>query len=376
MKNKHINTRPLLRACLPVWALVLAALPIRAETRSDDVLLLSYFRDQRKGVYLAMSTDGVKFTPLNTDKPIFKPPQWAGQNILRDPSIIYHNGLFRMVWTTQWAGRIFGYAESPDLVHWSEPRQVRPFPESLPPEDQPDNIWAPEIHWDPFKKDFFILFAATTPRERNDDDESGNNGRRGDKYDNRIYITRTKDGREFSDAKLFYDPPFSCIDACMKFDEASQRWVMVIKKSRHFSMKTNPGRNLWITYTAPDLDHPQLGPLEGPIAGDGAPMFSTTDPAKAMAEGQSLLFYRDRWLLLWDEPMGNGLQLASSKDLKSWTHLKDAVLPGLKHSEPPSHAYHGTIFLAPRSAVGWLKSVASSRPAPNQPSQPTELHSP
>lgn len=173
-------------ASLAIALILGASIPMASGNEaapSEEVLLLSYFRDQRKGAYLAMSTDGVNFTPLNNDRPIFNPPQWAGQNILRDPSIIYHNGLFRMVWTTHWAGRIFGYAESPDLVHWSEPRQVRPFPETLPPEDQPDNVWAPEIHWDPLKKDYFILFAATTPRERNDDDESGNNGRRGDRYD-------------------------------------------------------------------------------------------------------------------------------------------------------------------------------------------------
>ena len=137
-----------------------------SNARAEDALLFAYFRDNgQNGVHLAMTTNGVDFVPLNDDKPIFTPPPWPKQNLTRDASILYREGVFRMVWTSHWKGRVFGYAESHDLVHWSEPRQVRPFPESLPAEDQPDNIWAPELHWDPAKQDYFILFASTTPRD-------------------------------------------------------------------------------------------------------------------------------------------------------------------------------------------------------------------
>ena len=65
-----------------------------------------------------------------------------------------------------------------------------------------------------------------------------------------------------------------------------------------------------------------------------------------MAEGPSLLHYQGRWLLAWDEPAGGGMQLATSPDLKSWTHLKQATFP--------PHAQHGTLFLAPSNTVAWL----------------------
>jgi len=313
----------------------------------DEVLLFTYFRDNgQNGVHLAMTTNGVDLVPLNDDKPIFKPPAWPGQNLTRDASILYRDGLFRMVWTSNWKGRVFGYAESRDLVRWSDPKQVRPFPESLPAADQPDNIWAPEIHWDPLKQDYFILFASTTPRERNDDDNSNNNGKCGSQYDNRMYITRTKDFRTFTDAKLFFDRGFASIDAVMCRDGANQRWVMVIKCSRDWNLKTMPGRNLWLTFTGLDMDHVDFTPLEGPIAGNHSPMFGNPEPRKSMAEGPSLLRYRDRWLLVWDEPAGDGVQLATSPDLKTWTHIKAATFP--------PHALHGTLLLAPRSAVGCL----------------------
>ena len=313
----------------------------------DDVLLFTYFRNNgRDGVHLATSANGLNFVALNDDKAIFTPPPWPGQNLTRDASVLFHDGKFRMVWTSGWKGRIFGCAESEDLVHWSEPRQVKPFPESLPAEDQPDNIWAPEIHWDPLKQDYFILFASTTPRERNDDDDSNNNGKRGSQYDNRIFITRTKDFRAFTPAQKFFDRGFASIDAVMRRDEANQRWVMVIKCSRDETLKTMPGRNLWLTFTGLDLDHADFSPLEGPIAGNHSPMFSNPEPRKSMAEGPALLHWQGCWLLAWDEPAGGGMQLATSADLKAWTHLKQARFP--------PHAQHGTLFLAPKSAVGWL----------------------
>ncbi len=318
-----------------------------AQSNNDEVLLLTYFRDNGKdGVHLATSTDRVHFAPLNDDKAVFAPPAWPGQNLTRDASILFRDGTFRMVWTSGWKGRIFGYADSADLVHWSAPRQIKPFPVNLPADDQPDNIWAPEIHFDPLKQDYFILFASTTPRERNDADNSNNNGKKGSQYDNRIYITRTKDFRTFTDAKLFFDRDFASIDAVMRRDEEHRRWVMVIKCSRDENLKVMPGRNLWLAFTGLDMDQLDFSPLEGPIAGNHSPMFSSPEPRKAMAEGPSLLRLDGRWLLVWDEPAGGGMQLATSPDLKTWTHNKSATFPRA--------AQHGTLFLAPRSAVGWF----------------------
>jgi beta-galactosidase len=123
-----------------------SSLPLAAglSAPAESVLLYTCFRDNgQAGVFLAASDDGLRSTPLNEGRPIFMPPAWPGQNLTRDPSILYRDGLFRMVWTTGWKGRVFGYAESPDLKQWSEPRRVQPFPESLDEADQPENIWAP-----------------------------------------------------------------------------------------------------------------------------------------------------------------------------------------------------------------------------------------
>ena len=335
--------------------LISACFPLLAQDQPDEILLFTYFRDNgQDGIFLAASTDGITFKALNGDRPIFTPPQWPGQNLTRDASILYHEGVFRMVWTSHWTGRVFGYAESRDLVSWSEPQRVRPFPESLPSADQPSNIWAPELHWDPFKRDFFVLFSSTTPRERNDGDGSDNKGDNTSPYDNRIYITRTADGRRFSDATLFFDQGFSCIDAVMRVDPTGERWVMVVKCSRDPDVKPNPGRNLRLAFANRDLDHPDFTPVSEPIAGTHSPMFSHPDAIKSMAEGPSLIRHHGLWWLYWDEPAGHGMQLATSPDLVHWTHRREFTFP--------AGAKHGTALMAPRAAIGLLNRDRSVGP--------------
>ena len=133
----------------------------------------------------------------------------------------------------------------------------------------------------------------------------------------------------------------------MRLDEPNKRWAMIIKCSRNWDLPKMPGRNLWVTFTGLDLDRPDFTPLHGPIAGNHGAMYSDAEPKKSMAEGPSLVRYHDRWTLIWDEPAGDGLQLATSDDLLKWTHRKDATLPRKE--------FHGTLFYAPKSAVGWLR---------------------
>ena len=85
-------------------------------------------------------------------------------------------------------------------------------------------------------------------------------------------------------------------------------------------------------------------------------MFSHPDAIKSMAEGQTLVRYRDQWWLYWDEPAGHGMQLGTSPDLATWTHVKNLSVP--------AKGQHGTAFLAPRAAIGWLGHTPRSA---NQP---------
>ena len=324
---------------------------------ADEVLLFSFFRDNgQNGTYLAYSSDGLHFTPLNNDEPVLFPAKWPGQNLTRDTSMVYHEGKFHAVWTSNWSGRVFGYAESTDLIHWSDPVMVKPFPDALPPEDQPRNVWAPEICWDPIQKNFPIIWSSTTDRECWNGDGSTMSGKEGD-WDHRLFITRTSDGKTFTDAKLFFDQKFCCIDGQMAFDDQGKadptagRWVLTLKNEREPQLG---GKNLRMTFAPADFSNPWT-PISGPIVGPGS-----TIRANEMAEGPSLVRWKGTWRLYWDAFANGHYGMATSPDLQTWTD-RTADL------KMPPHPRHGTIFRVPRAAVAALINPASGPAAATTP---------
>jgi hypothetical protein len=326
MKKKRLHRR----IAGLISLLVLAQAPLHAADR-DDILLFSFFRDNgQAGIYLAASEDGLDFKPLNNDQPVMKPAPWEKQNLTRDPSIVYHDGKFHTVWTTNWRGDCFAYAESTDLVTWSAPVRVEPFPAG----QTPRNTWAPEICWDPGQKNFMIVFSSVVDSARGQ----------------QMFVTRTADGKTFTPAKLYLDQKFGCIDGMTVLDEtaAGKRWVVIYKNEEKTE---NGGKNLHIATAPADFSLPwTLEPA--PIVGPG----SSVRPQE-MAEGPSLLQWKGSWYLYWDAFHNNHYSMASSPDLKTWTD-RTAKLRLPKY---PNNPRHGTVFRAPRAAVGWLKGTPADK---------------
>lgn len=309
-----------------------------APTKPEQALVLTYFRGNgESGVFLATSDDGHRFTAANGDEPIFTPPQWPKQALTRDPSIVFHQGVFHMVWTSNWEGRVFGYAHSPDLMKWSDPVMVTPFSHTLPAMDQPINVWAPEIHRDPIRDDFFILFSATTPRELGDGDSKVAHTK-----DHRSYIVRTRDGKSFTSARLFFDPGFSVIDPVMHTDRTNNRWVMALKHELH---PNDGGKNLRLVFCPLDLEKPfppVFTKLSEPILGPGSPI-----RPHEQVEGPSLVHRDGRWHLYCDAFTSHHYSLITSEDLVTWRDETDQL-------DMPRNLRHGTVFTAPRGKIGWL----------------------
>jgi hypothetical protein len=328
----------MLKSGLAIFGILFAA----ATSEAQPVILFPYFLDNgNSGVYLSYSADGRDFLPMNGGQPIFTPPQWPdSQNLTRDPSIIFRDGLFHMVWTSNWSGRVFGYASSPDLVSWSTPRQVTPFPGSLPSIDQPDNVWAPEILYDQFQGNYQIVFSSTTRREETDgdgsQDDTGN--------DHRLYSVRTTDFETFTPAAKHFDHNYSVIDGFMYFDDretaasADDRWIMAIKREQSTA---NGGKNIRFTFTDP-LQSAGWSTATNPFLGPGSPIRSTQ-----VVEGPSMIRWEDEWLLYADAYSSGRYSMISSPDLTNWTD-ETANL-----SFPVTHPRHATVFVADRENVGW-----------------------
>ena len=307
----------------------------------QSVLLLPYFLGNGEtGVHLVWSRDGLEFQQCAGGRPVLPAPNWPGENLTRDPSILYRNGVFHMVWTTSWSSRSIGYASSPNLVDWSTPKKIDVWGGRT----DVKNTWAPELHWDPERNEFLILWSSTITAELEDNDGTGNPH----DYDHRSYASRTKDFKTFTKPALFFstaDPELSVIDPFIAFDpgptdgSADDRWVMVIKNEMY---ARDGGKNLCLTFAA-HMQGPYRPKLSQPIVGAG------TDIVDHMSEGPSLLRRGGVWWLYWDAP-GSPFSycLATSPDLEHWTN-RTADL-----SMPVANLRHGTVLTVPRSAVARL----------------------
>jgi Glycosyl hydrolases family 43 len=117
--------------------------------------LFSYFKDEHKGMYLAVSKDGFDWQEVNKGQPVIS-PLVGKDKLLRDPSInLGQDGIYRVVWTTGWKGNAIGYAWSSDLVHWSKEAAL-PVGEKL----HGQNCWAPEIFYDQAKKRYMVYWST------------------------------------------------------------------------------------------------------------------------------------------------------------------------------------------------------------------------
>jgi hypothetical protein len=306
-----------------------------SSTEARGYLLPYFLGNGETGIYFAYSLDGFAFEWLNDGEVVLPVPDWGDESLTRDPSILFHDGRFHMVWTTGWRSRSIGYASSEDLLHWGEPRKIDIWGDFT----QVLNTWAPELHWDPETGEYLIIWSSTTVAELEDGDGSDD----GHGYDHRTYASRTADFRTFSEPALFFspqNPEHSVIDPYIAHDETNDRWVMVIKNEL---APERGGKNLRITY-GERMQGPYGTTLGPPIVGAG------TEIVDEMGEGPSLFRREDLWFLYWDAP-GSSFSycLATSPDLETWTN-RSAEL-----SLPAEQMRHGTVLPVPVEAVSQLR---------------------
>jgi hypothetical protein len=303
---------------------LLAAAPVPSLSTSDSgkgPFLFSYFYGNGDGLHLATSPDGLKFTPLNDDKP-FLIPHVGSEKLFRDPCLRQGpDGLYHVVWTTGWHDKAFGAASSKDLLHWSDQQYV----EAMKNEPKTLNTWAPELFYDDQKSkggQWLIFWASTIPGKfpESDASEASNADKvSGNVLNNRFYFVTTKDFATFSDTKLFYDPGFNCIDATItRIDVPTPKYIMVLKDERKVPIR----KNLRIA----TADNP-----EGPWS-------KAADPFSiAWVEGPTICKVGDAWNIYYDEYRAKKYGAVRTKD---WTTF-DIISPQV---QLPRGARHGTVI--------------------------------
>jgi len=290
--------------------------------KKKGAYVFCYFKaNGQDGLHLAYSTDGYNWKALNGDSSFLKPVV-SKDKLMRDPNIIKGaDGLYHMVWTVSWNDKGIGYANSKDLINWSEQR----FLPVMQHEPTARNTWAPELAYDKKGGEYMIYWATTIPekfKETASKEESG--------YNHRIYYVTTKDFATFSDTKLLYDPGFNVIDASIVKDEESKKWVMFLKDETREPVQ----KNLKIAWAEN---------LTGPYTKAGEPI-----TGKYWAEGPTSVKIGKQWIVYFDKYRDHKYGAITSTDLKSWTDISDKI------SLPPG-IRHGSIFEISKKELQKLK---------------------
>jgi hypothetical protein len=306
------------RLIVVVGACFFLSQELTAQQKESPAYVFSYFKGNGEdGLHLAYSLDGLNWTSLKKDSSFLKPTV-AKDKLMRDPCIIRgKDGLFHMVWTVSWKDRGIGYANSKDLIHWSE--QV--FVPVMEKEPTAKNCWAPEIFYDDAKKEYLIYWATTIPGRFPETENLGDNN-------HRIYYVTTKDFKSFSNTKLLYDQGFNVIDASIQ--KAGKQYVMILKDETLKPVQ----KNLRVAFS--NQASGGYGKPSAPITGN------------YWAEGPTALKIGQEWIVYFDKYRDHKYGAVKSKDLINWTDISDSV-------HFPKGLRHGTVLTICKAELELLK---------------------
>ena len=285
-----------------------------ASCSSKAYLFTSFHEPADQGLRMLYSYDGYHWSDLDT---VLLQPKVGNQKVMRDPSMVQGpDGTFHLVWTSSWRGdKGFGYASSRDLLHWSEER----FIPVMNHEPTTVNVWAPELFYDDEQKQFIIIWASCIPGrfEKGLEEDSNNH---------RMYMTTTKDFRNFSNARLFLDPGFSVIDAVI-VKRANKDYVLVLKDN------TRPERDIKVAFS-----NSPIGPWQNISK-------AFTDN---FTEGPSVVKVKNDWLIYYDSYRKKIYEASSTKDFIHFNNITNRV------KIPEGHK-HGTIVTVKNKFLNKLR---------------------
>jgi hypothetical protein len=196
-----LRRRTFMAGGLSAAVLAGVARPAAHAAPGDSAYVMGYFTESptrignRYSLHLAVSTDGLTWTPLNQNNPVATPT--AGTGGLRDPFIIRkQNGGFAVV-ATDLNGTDF--TQQNQFIHAWDSADLRSFTgyRRLRMHSMPTHTWAPEAFWDSGRGRYGIIYSAAS------------GGRDG------IWVNYTTDFVTVGAPELFFDPGFNVLDATM-----------------------------------------------------------------------------------------------------------------------------------------------------------------
>jgi hypothetical protein len=244
-------------------------------------------------VYFGLSSDGRSWEALNNGEPVLVSRQ--GTRGVRDPFILrsHDNTKFFLIATDfsnhlqpDWSKAVREGSksiviwESPDLIHWSEPRLV-----AVAAEDA-GCAWAPEAIYDENTGEYLVFWASTNARD--------------DFAKHRIWASRTSDFKTFGEPFVYIDKPHDVIDTDIVRDGDKYFRFSKDEKFKAITLEVTDE----LTGPWQEVSDFSLGKLEG-YEGPQCFLIEPATPAKPST-----------WCLLLDHySQGRGYQLYLCNDL-------------------------------------------------------------
>ena len=302
--------------------LLLTLVLLGCNQQEADVYLFSFFKGNGEdGLHLAASRDGFSWEALNNNQSFLK-PQVGKDKLMRDPCIIKGgDGKFHMVWTVSWEEKGIGYANSSDLINWSDQK----FIPVMEHEETTKNSWAPEIFYDQEQKQYIIFWASTVTNKFSETENQAE-----ESWNHRIYYTTTDDFEVFSETEIFVEPGFNVIDATIS--QNGSDYFMIIKDE---TLLPEAKKSLHILFSN-DLYNWDVA-ISEPIS-------------KSWVEGPTISKIEDNWVVYFDQYKEQRFGAIMSKNLKDWEDISNEVVF-------PEGIRHGTVFKVSKDVLSKLNSL-------------------
>lgn len=181
----------------------IAALPRVASAAANTAYVMAYFTETPNlsgadyGLHLAVSRDGLNWSPLNQNNPVVTPT--AGELGLRDPFVFRKRDGAFVVLATDLKGTDFSRNsqylhvwDSTDLTSFTGYRRIRMHTMNT-------HTWAPTAFWDAARGQYGIVYSA-------------NNGR------DVFMVNYTSDFRTVSTPQVFFSPSSGVLDGDIVVD--------------------------------------------------------------------------------------------------------------------------------------------------------------
>lgn len=202
LRRTILATLASLATLLASIVMVVTAQPASAATYS--AYAMGYFKESPDqsgdsyALHLAVSSDGLNWTPLNQNNPVATPT--AGMQGLRDPYLLRKQDGTFVVLATDLKGRVFNLDnqyihvwDSANLTSFTNYRRVRLHTMAT-------HSWAPEAFWVPSRNQYAVIYSA-------------NNGTR-----DVLMVNYTTDFITMGTPQVFFDPGFNVLDGDVLVD--------------------------------------------------------------------------------------------------------------------------------------------------------------